>query len=125
MLTAFTARPGKGAYNFPQTALLFRVGEQALYLQGRGQGSSRERWVELLEAAELRPAGPSDGASCSPELRGRGVGVRMAFGATDRWHGRVLRAATGRGRARCVQACAGRREDPGLLRQLRLSANPG
>jgi hypothetical protein len=42
MLTAFTARPGKGAYNNPESveqAFSFVWGEWALYLQVRGQGS--------------------------------------------------------------------------------------
>src|SRR5215208_3155340 len=43
--------------------------------------------------------------SCRPELRGGGVGVRLAFGTTDRWHGRLLRTAWFWGRP--LQAGAG------------------
>src|SRR5215208_3185566 len=42
MLTAFTAPPGKGAYNNPESleqTFSFAWGERALYLQDRSQGS--------------------------------------------------------------------------------------
>src|SRR5215217_7763101 len=44
MLTAFTAPPGKGAYNNPESleqTFSFARGERALYLQHRSQGSGQ------------------------------------------------------------------------------------